>query len=105
MAYLLKQGYRVLPVNPTVASVQGQKCYPSLSAIPERVDIVDVFRRPDAVPAIVEETVAIAAPVVWLQLDVVNEVAAQTARDAGLQVVMDRCIKIEHQRLLRASRA
>jgi len=92
-------------VNPTTASVLGQISYASLSAIPERVDIVDVFRRPDAVPAIVEETVAIAAPVVWLQLDVVNEVAAQTARDAGLQVVMDRCIKIEHQRLLGASRA
>ena len=89
----------MIPVNPTVESIQGQTSYPSLAAIPEKVDIVDIFRRSDAVPPVVDEAIAIGAPVVWMQLDVVNEAAAETARAAGLQVVMDRCMKIEHGRL------
>jgi predicted CoA-binding protein len=99
MAYLIANGYRVIPVNPTVESIQGQTSYPSLAAIPEEVDIVDVFRRSDTVPPVVDEAIAIGAPVVWMQLGVVNEEAAETARAAGLQVVMDRCMKVEHARL------
>ncbi len=99
MAYLIAHGYNVIPVNPTVEVIQGVRAYPSLAAIPEKVDVVDIFRRPDAVPPVVDEAIAIGAPVVWMQLDVVNEAAAETARAAGLQVVMDRCMKIEHKRL------
>lgn len=99
MEYLIANGYRVIPVNPTVEQIQGQRSYTSLSAIPEKVDLVDIFRRPDAVPPIVDEAIAIGAPVVWMQLEVINEAAAETARNAGLRVVMDRCIKIEHLRL------
>jgi uncharacterized protein len=98
--YLQGQGYRIIPVNPTVDEVLGEKSYPSVSAIPEPVDIVDVFRRPDAVGPVVEDAIAAGAKAVWMQLGIVNEEAAEAAEAAGLQVVMDRCIKIEHARLL-----
>jgi predicted CoA-binding protein len=100
MAYLIANGYRVIPVNPTVETIQGERSYPTLAAIPVKVDIVDVFRRSDAVPPVVDEAIAIGAPVVWMQLGVVNEGAAQTARAAGMAVVMDRCMKVEHRRLI-----
>jgi hypothetical protein len=100
MAYLIANGYRVIPVNPTVEAIQGERSYPTLAAIPVKVDIVDVFRRSDAVPPVVDEAIAIGAPVVWMQLGVVNEEAAQTARAAGMAVVMDRCMKVEHRRLI-----
>jgi len=100
MEYLIASGYRVIPVNPTVEQIQGQRSYASLREIREEIDVVDIFRRSDAVAPIVEEAIAIGAPVVWMQLDVVNEEAAETARKAGLQVIMDRCIKVEHQRML-----
>lgn len=98
--YLQRQGYRVIPVNPTVDEVLGEKSYASVSAIPEPVDVVDIFRRPDAVGPVVEDAIAAGAKAVWMQLGVVNEEAAEAAEAAGLQVVMDRCMKIEHSRLL-----
>lgn len=96
--YLLAAGYNVIPVNPREQEILGRVCYPSLSAIPEPIGIVDIFRDPAAVPPIVEEAIAVGAKVIWMQLGVVHEEAALRARQAGLQVVMDRCIKIEHAR-------
>ena len=96
--YMLSEGYNVIPVNPREQEILGRRCYPSLRDIPEKVDIVDIFRDPSAVPPIVEEAIAIGAKVVWMQLGVINEAAAQRARAAGLEVVMDACVKIEHAR-------
>lgn len=98
--YMQSHGYRVIPVNPRSAGqrILGELVYSSLSDVPEPVGIVDVFRRPDAVVPIAEEAVAIGARVLWLQLGVVNDEAAAIARAAGLEVVMDRCVKIEHAR-------
>lgn len=96
--YLLAEGYEVFPVNPRETSVLGRESYPSLSAIPGGVEVVDIFREPDAVPPIVEEAIAIGAKAVWMQLGVIHEEAARRARAAGLEVVMDRCMKIEHAR-------
>lgn len=98
--YLQAQGYRIIPVNPAVASVLGEKSYASVAEIPQPVDVVDIFRKPDAVGPIVAEAIAARAQVVWMQLGVVNETAASAAEAAGLQVVMDRCMKVEHQRLV-----
>ncbi len=98
--YLQQHGYRIIPVNPTVDSVLGEKSYASVTDIPEQVDIVDVFRKPDAVLPVVQEAIDAGASAVWMQLGVVNQEAADKAEAAGLQVVMDRCIKIEHGRLL-----
>lgn len=99
--YLQSKGYRIIPVNPTIESVLGEKSYASLSAIPEKVDIVDVFRRPEFVPALAEEAIAIGARCLWLQLGVIHEEAARRARDAGLLVVMDHCLAVERLRLAR----
>ncbi len=96
--YLQQQGYRIIPVNPKEESVLGERSYPSLREVPEKVDVVDIFRRPEAVPEIVTEAIEIGAPVVWMQLGVANEQAAQQAQEAGLTVVMDHCMKIEHKR-------
>lgn len=96
--YLMAHGYTVIPVNPRETEILGQICYPSLTAIPGPVDIVDIFRDPSAVPGIVEEAIQIGAKAVWMQLGVIHEAAAQRAREAGLEVVMDRCMKIEHAR-------
>jgi len=98
--YMLAKGYDVIPVNPRYAGqeILGQTVYPSLSAIPRPVEIVDVFRKPEDVPPIAEEAIAIGAKVLWLQLGIVHEEAAARARAAGLEVVMDRCVKIEHAR-------
>ncbi len=97
--YLQAHGYRIIPVNPVVDSVLGEKSYATVTDIPHPVDVVDIFRKPDAVGPIVAEAIAAGARVVWMQLGVVNEAAAQAAETAGLQVVMDRCMKVEHQRL------
>lgn len=97
--YLQGQGYRIIPVNPTVEQVLGEKSYPDLSTIPERVDVVDIFRRSEEVPAIVEEAIKIKARAVWMQEGVIHEEAAAKARAAGLSVVMDKCMMTEHQRL------
>ena len=98
--YMLAHGCTVIPVNPREQEILGRRCYPSLHDIPQPVDIVDIFRDPAAVPDIVEDAIAIGAPVVWMQLGVINEAAAQRARAAGLTVVMDACIKIEHARFV-----
>jgi len=97
--YMQEHGYRVIPVNPRYQEILGEKCYPSLRAIPEKVQIVDVFRKTQDVPPIAEEAIAIGAKVLWQQLGVKNEDAAARARAAGLETVMDRCVKIEHARL------
>lgn len=97
--YLQDHGYRVIPVNPAYDEVLGQTCYPTLESIPEPVDVVDCFRRAADIPPLAESAVAIGAKVLWLQLGVVNENAAAIARTGGLEVVMDRCMKIEHARL------
>ena len=96
--YMLAEGYNVIPVNPREREILGRRCYPSLRDIPELVEIVDIFRDPQAVPPIVEDAIAIGAKVVWMQLGVINHAAAQRARAAGLEVVMDACVKIEHAR-------
>jgi len=96
--YLQRHGYSVVPVNPQEHEILGERCYPSLGAIPFPVDVVDVFRRPDAVPAIAVEASSIGAKVLWLQSGVIRREAAQIARDDGLEVVMDRCMKVEHAR-------
>ena len=96
--YLISQGYDVVPVNPREAEVLGRRAYPSVKDVPGPVEVVDIFREPEAVPAIVEEAIAVGAKVVWMQLGVINEEAAERARQAGLQVMMDRCMKIEHAR-------
>jgi uncharacterized protein len=96
--YLLAEGYHVIPVNPREKEILGRTCYPSLRDIPEPVDMVDIFREPNAVPPIVEDAIAIGARVIWMQLGVIHEEAAVRAKAAGLTVVMDACVKIEHAR-------
>jgi predicted CoA-binding protein len=98
--YLLASGYNVIPVNPTVQEVLGRKCYPSLSAIPEKVEIVDIFRKSEDVPPIVEEAIKIGAKAVWMQQGIVNEAAAARAEAAGLLVVMDKCMRKEHMHMI-----
>lgn len=98
--YMQAHGYRVIPVNPTYASVLGETCYPSLRAIPVPVDIVDCFRRAPEMPALADDAVAIGAKVFWMQLGIENDAAASRAADAGLDVVMNRCVKIEHARIM-----
>jgi predicted CoA-binding protein len=98
--YLKHHGYRIIPVNPAYDEVLGEKCYASLADIPEPVDVVDCFRRSEDIPPLAEQAIAIGAKVLWMQLGVINLEAAERARAAGLDVVMDRCIKIEHARLM-----
>lgn len=97
--YMKYHDYKIIPVNPGYDEILGEKSYKSLLDIPDPVDIVDIFRRPQDIPPIVEDAIEIGAKVVWMQLTVVNEEAAQRARDAGLEVVMNRCVKIEHGRI------
>lgn len=97
--YLIEKGYRVIPVNPSYDRVLGERCYARLEDIPEPVDVVDCFRRAEDTPPLAESAVAIGARVFWLQLGVINEEAARIARAGGLEVVMNRCMKIEHARL------
>lgn len=99
--YLKTHGYQVWPVNPAYSSVDGKPCYPSLKAVVERKgvpDIVDVFRRPDVLPALVEEVIALGIKSIWFQYGVVNSAAVERAAAAGLDVVVDRCMKVEHAR-------
>jgi predicted CoA-binding protein len=96
--YMLSQGYDVTPVNPREKEVLGRRSYASVSDVPGPLEIVDIFREPAAVPAIVEEAIAAGAKVIWMQLGVIHNEAAERARQAGLEVVMDRCVKIEHAR-------
>jgi len=99
-AYLQAAGYRIVPVNPNLEEVLGEKAYPDLSSIPEPVDTVLIFRRSEAVPAIVEQAIEIGAKIVWMQEGVVNESAAARAKEAGLEVVMDTCMRATHKRLM-----
>jgi predicted CoA-binding protein len=96
-AYMQSQGYRIVPVNPQIAEALGETAYPSLLEVPERIDLVDVFRRPEYVDEIVEQAIRLKVPAIWLQEDVVNERAAEKARKAGIFVVMDRCVLKEHR--------
>ncbi len=98
-AYMHAAGYRIIPVNPYLEQALGEKAYPDLLSIPEPVDMVVIFRRSEDVPPVVDEAIEIGAKVVWMQLGIINEEAATKARAAGLQVVMNSCIKIDHQRL------
>jgi predicted CoA-binding protein len=98
--YMLDHGYRMIPVNPNYAEVLGQQCYPDVASIPEPVDVVDCFRKPDEMPALAREAVAKRAKVLWMQLGIRNDEAARIASEAGLDVVMNRCVKIEHARIL-----
>ena len=98
--YLIRNGYRVIPVNPGLSEFFSEKAYPDLVSIPEKIDLVDVFRPAEAVPPIVEQAIQIGAKAVWLQEGIVHESAAATARAAGLDVVMDHCIKKTHRKLL-----
>ena len=100
-SYLKGQGYRIIPVNPTIQDVNGEKCYPDLTSIPEKVDVVDIFRKPADVLPVVEEAVRIGAKAVWMQEGIVSEEAARRAREAGLLGVMDKCMLKEHSRLKR----
>ena len=97
--YMQEHGYRVIPVNPKYPEILGEKCYRSLREIPQKVDLVDVFRKSADVMPIAEDAIAIGAKVLWQQLGVKNEAAAAKARAAGLETVMDHCVKIEHGRL------
>ncbi len=97
--YMQERGYTIIPVNPAYDEIVGQKCYPSLRDIPVPVDMVDVFRKPADVPPLVDDALSIGAKVFWMQLGVVNEDAARQAEAGGMQVVMDRCVKIEYARL------
>ena len=97
--YLIDHGFEVIPVNPKYDEILGQKCYPDLESIPTPVDIVDLFQRVDRIPPFVDQAIKIGAKVIWMQLGIIHEEAAQKARDAGLEVVMDRCMKIEYARL------
>jgi uncharacterized protein len=98
--YLRRSGLRILPVNPALTSWEGLPAYPSLADLPERVDIVDVFRRPEHVPAIARDAVAIGAGALWLQLGVLSEDGAEIAAAGGLDVVMDRCLAVEHREVV-----
>jgi len=100
-SYLKEQGYRIIPVNPQVKEVLGEPSYPELASIPEPVDVVDIFRRSEEVPEVVEEAIEIRAKAVWMQEGVINDEAAARAREAGLLVVMDKCMRKEHQKLER----
>lgn len=97
-AFLKEHGYRIIPVNPGQRQILGETCYPALSQIPERVEIVDVFRRSEAVPAIAEEAMRIGARVFWTQMGIRHDEAAEKLRQAGIQVIMDRCMKVEYLR-------
>ena len=96
--YMLSKGYDIIPVNPREKRILGRACYASVREAPGPVEIVDIFRETSAVPAIVEDAIAVGAKVVWMQLGIIHEEAAERARRAGLEVVMDRCVKIEHAR-------
>ena len=97
-AYLQTNGYRVIPVNPNINGALGEKAVPFLKDIKDKIDIVDIFRRPDAVDEIVDQAIELKVPVLWMQEDVVNEAAAERARQAGITVIMDRCILKEHRK-------
>jgi predicted CoA-binding protein len=95
-SYLQQAGYRIIPVNPGQSTILGQQCYPDLRSVPEPVEVVDIFRRSDQVEPIVRDAIAIGAQVIWMQQGIINEEAAALAEQAGLTVIMDRCMKVDH---------
>ena len=103
-SYLAKHGYHIIPVNPNAQEILGKTSYPDLSSIPEKVEVVDIFRRAEDVMPIVDEAIKIGAKVVWMQEGIINEEAAAKARDAGLLVVMDKCMFKQHRRLIQKAR-
>jgi uncharacterized protein len=98
--YLMEKGYRIIPVNPSRPEILGEKSYPDLLSIPDKVDIVDIFRKIEAIPGIIDEAIQIKAGAVWMQLGLSHDQAALKARDAGLMVIQSKCIKIDHAILL-----
>jgi predicted CoA-binding protein len=98
--YLQDQGYRIIPVNPTADEILGEKAYPDLESVPEKIDVVQVFRKPEDVPPVVDSAIKVGAQAVWMQEGIVHKEAAQKAREAGLQVVMDACMRVTHRRLI-----
>ena len=96
-AYLQSQGYRIIPVNPEIKASLGEKAYPSLLDVPAKIDIVDIFRRPEFVEEVVDQAIQLKVPAVWMQEEVIHEKAAQKARAAGIFVIMDSCILVEHR--------
>ncbi len=100
VAYLKEQGYRIIPVNPTATEILGEKVYPNLESIPDKVDLVQVFRKSEDVPPVVDSAIKIGAKVVWMQAEIINEEAAQKAREAGLKVVMNACMRVTHRLLI-----
>ncbi len=97
--YLLQNGYKIIPINPIYQEVLGEKCYQNLEQVPEAPDVVVIFRKPEFIPPIVDEAVAKGAKVVWMQLGLAHNEAAAKARDAGLKVIMNKCIKKEHEKM------
>lgn len=97
-SYLKSHGYRIIPINPNAAEILGEKCYPTITAIPDKIDILNIFRRASEVPPLIDEAIARKIPAVWLQLRIINMPAAEKARAAGLTVILDKCIKMEHGR-------
>ncbi|MGB2602535.1 MAG: CoA-binding protein [Candidatus Sulfotelmatobacter sp.] len=96
-AYMQSQGYRIIPVNPQITSCLGEKAYASLLDVPEKIDIVDIFRRPEFVEEVVDQAIQLKVPAIWMQEEVIHEKAAEKARRNGIFVVMDRCILVEHR--------
>jgi predicted CoA-binding protein len=102
--YLQQAGYRIIPVNPLETEILGERCYPDLLSVPDPVDVVDVFRRPEYLESIARESIAVGAKTLWMQQGIVNHSAAKLAEAAGLNVIMDRCMKVEHMILRHSSR-
>ena len=98
--YLKDQGYRIIPVNPTADEILDEKAYPDLESVPKKIDVVQVFRKPEDVPPVVDSAIKVGAKAVWMQEGIVHKEAAQKAREAGLQVVMDACMRATHRRLI-----
>ncbi len=99
-SYLISAGYDIFPVNPKYDQILGYKCYPALQDIPENIDLVNIFRRPEYIIPIAQAAIRHKIPIIWMQLGIINQTAADLASDAGLDVIMDQCIKIEHRRLI-----
>lgn len=102
--YLKEHGYKIIPVNPKYKEVLGEPCYPDLKSVPDKIDVVDIFRRVEEIPGVVDEAIQVGAGTVWMQLGLVHNESAEKAKQAGLKVVMNKCMKIEHQRLIESSK-
>lgn len=98
--YMQDHGYRIIPVNPNYTEILGEQCFPDLRSVPARIDMVNIFQRPERIVPIVQQAINIQAKVVWMQLGIINQDAAQLAKEAGLEVIMNHCVKIEHAHLL-----